>query len=160
MGMDVYGKKPTTEEGKYFCNNAWSWRPLASYACEVAPDITSKCRYWQSNDGDGLNAHDAGKLADRLQQEIDSGRTASYARLRQSEIEMMPNEPCFLCEGTGTRKPVPACGAGDPKTDGIICNGCKGNGHVRSWDHAYRIDVESVQNFVAFLRGCGGFEIW
>jgi hypothetical protein len=31
MGMDVYGKKPTTEEGKYFHNSASSWHPLASY---------------------------------------------------------------------------------------------------------------------------------
>jgi hypothetical protein len=35
MGMDVYGKAPTVEEGKYFRNNLWWWRPLWTYVEEV-----------------------------------------------------------------------------------------------------------------------------
>jgi hypothetical protein len=38
MGMDVCGKKPTSEEGEYFCNNVHAWRSLAEYIYEVAPD--------------------------------------------------------------------------------------------------------------------------
>lgn len=160
MGMDVHGKRPTTEAGKYFGNNIWWWRPLASYVCEVAPDIAKKCSYWQSNDGDGLGEGDSAKLADRLQQEIDSGRTARYAQVRQSEIERMANERCPLCEGTGTRKPVPHRGAGNPKAGGIRCNQCGGDGHVRPEIENYPFNVENVQEFVTFLRGCGGFEIY
>ena len=55
MGMDVYGKQPTADEGKYFRNNAWWWRPLADYCVEVAPAITAACTHWQSNDADGLH---------------------------------------------------------------------------------------------------------
>ena len=71
MGMDVSGRKPTTKQGEYFRNNVWWWwHPLASYICEVAPEIADHCDYWQTNDGDGLNAEDAA-LADKLQQEIE-----------------------------------------------------------------------------------------
>ena len=160
MGMDVYGKQPTTGEGKYFCNNMSWWRPLADYVCEIAPEIAEKCRYWQSNDGDGLNGHDSLRLADLLQKEIESGHTAAYARRREAKLEMAPNEPCLLCEATGTRKPPLDGGAGDPTKDGILCNMCDGHGYTRPLATNYRFSVENVQKFVTFLRGCGGFEIW
>jgi hypothetical protein len=79
VSMDVYGRRPKSEEGKYFRNNRCAWHPLATYTCEVAPDVTSKCQYWHTNDGDGLNDDDSVKLADALQAEIDSGRSAQYA---------------------------------------------------------------------------------
>ena len=58
MGMDVIGKNPKNETGEYFRNNVWGWGPLATYVCQVAPEITAKCKYWQSNDGDGLNGEE------------------------------------------------------------------------------------------------------
>ena len=39
MGMDVHGKNPTTEAGKYFHANVWHWRPLWDYCHLVAKDI-------------------------------------------------------------------------------------------------------------------------
>jgi hypothetical protein len=158
MGMDVYGTKPSTTEGEYFRNSIWSWRPLATYICEVAPQIAVACTYWQSNDGDGLNEAGSIALADALQAEIDSGRTAAYALRYRSEQEKAPNEKCFLCEGTGTRKPVPERGAGDQIT-GIRCNNCQGEGYVRPMATNYPFRTENVREFVAFLRGCGGFRI-
>ena len=72
MGMDVYGKNPTSENGKYFRNNVWWWRPLAEYCKQIAPEITSKIKYLQSNDGDGLQTQeDCNILADKLQEAID-----------------------------------------------------------------------------------------
>jgi len=159
MGMDVFGKQPTSKSGEYFRNNAWWWRPLADYACEVAPEITARCTYWQSNDGDGLDAQGAVALADKLQAEIDAGRCADYARKRTSAIEMMPDEPCWLCDGTGTRAPPPNCGAGDPKNGGIQCNSCLGRGFIRPNAASYPFSVENVGKFVAFLRASGGFKI-
>lgn len=152
--MDVYGKAPVSETGKYFRNNVWWWRPLAEYCCSVAPEITAKCAYWQSNDGDGLGERASLKLADRLQAEIDSGRTAAFAAIREAEQHRLPDDPCQICAGTGLRLPPPACGAGDQP-----CNGCNGTGRVRPWETAYPFSVENVQEFIAFLRECGGFEI-
>jgi hypothetical protein len=158
MGMDVFGKKHTTPEGEYFRNNVWWWRPLADYCREVAPEICSHCKYWDSNDGDGLNAARSIALANALQAEVDAGRAAAHEKRYASEQEMTPNEPCDLCEGTGTRKPIPERGAGDIAT-GIKCNACGGTGHVRPWSTQYPFSVENVVEFIAFLKGCGGFKI-
>jgi DnaJ-class molecular chaperone len=154
MGMDVFGESATSPVGDHFRNNVWSWFPLAKYSISVAPAITSKCKNWLSNDGDGLNAADSKKLADILQVEIDSGRAAEFAKRYQAENDVLPDEPCDLCEGTGQRQPPPQRGAGDQ-----LCNGCNGKGSVRPWATHDWFSVENVQSFVAFLRECGGFRI-
>ena len=121
-----------------------------TYVCGVVPEITANCKHWYSNDFDGLNGDDSILLADVLQVEIDSGRTEEYARLWHSEHKLTLSELFLLCKGTGT---LPERGAGDPTNNGIVCNICNGDGHHRQW-------VEGVQDFVYFLRYCGGFEIW
>jgi hypothetical protein len=178
MGMDVLGKNPTSEAGEYFRNNAWYWRPLAEYCFEVAPDVAALCKHWGTNDGDGLDERNSLLLADALQREIDSGRCKRWGEVRASERERLPNEPCKLCEATGTRKPLPEIvpgdedelfprykgeielGAGDPANGGIKCNACNGEGYVRPWATWYAFEVENVQEFVTFLRASGGFAIW
>ena len=37
--MDVYGKNPQNEKGKYFRNSVWWWRPLWSLIIKLSPDI-------------------------------------------------------------------------------------------------------------------------
>jgi hypothetical protein len=148
MGMDVIGIRPTGAKGRRFRNNIWGWRPLADYICEVAPDIAQHCRSWHTNDGDGLDADRALQLADRLQAELGSGRTAHYAQIRASRLEAVPNEPCDICHGTGAR------------TDGNQCPACGGTGYVRPWETVYPFAVENVAEFIAFLRACGGFQIY
>ena len=159
MGMDVIGRKPTSKEGEYFRNNVWWWRPLADYCIEVAPDVTAQCKHWHTNDGDGLDERNSLLLANALQQEIDSGRCKRWAEIRASELERVPKEPCWVCEGTGTRRPPPEGGPGDLAT-GIRCNLCKGDGYIRPWNCNYSFSVENVEGFAAFLRVSGGFEIW
>jgi len=188
MGFDIIGCRPSSEVGKYFCNNVWNWRPLAHYCYEIAPDITKHCREWHTNDGDGLDADQALALAARLDAEVRAGCTEQHARRHESVREMMPTKPCWLCGGTGTRKPPSGrgiaeasdaldfdsngeivirgnlidkncpIGPGDMKT-GVKCNACRGEGFTRPFAAHYPFTVENVRNFVAFLRECGGFQI-
>ena len=58
---------------------------MADYCIRVAPDICAPCKYWHSNDGDGLDAAGALALADALETEIDAGRTEAYARRYASD---------------------------------------------------------------------------
>jgi hypothetical protein len=159
MGMDVCGRNATGERGRYFRNNVWWWRPLADYCIMVAPDICAACRYWYSNDRDGLDAEGAVALAEALQNEIAAGRTEAYARRYAFHQELMPNEPCIICAGTGIRKPGPHSGAGDPRQGGIKCNSCEGAGYVCAWASHYPFSTENVAAFAAFLRESGGFSI-
>lgn len=176
MGMDVYGKAPTTEEGKYFRRNAWGWRPLATLACTLCPKETAACSYWQSNDGDGLDAAGAIGLADALQDKIAQGAVKAYIEIRNAELERLPNEPCIHCNGAGVRRdavgvdmgqtkrivPADAVWRGDrhPRAGQVgWCNGCDGRGFDRPSPTFYSVDEDDVREFVAFLHTSGGFEI-
>lgn len=132
MGMDVYGKNPISENGSYFRNTVTAWPPLAKYCMEVAPEITKDCKYWYSNDGDGLDADGACALAKKLQAEIDVGRTLQYMERYARAQKKMPKKPCKYCDGTGLREPVPF----------------------------FSFNVENVQGFINFLKDSGGFVIW
>lgn len=155
MGMDVYGKAATTEEGGYFRNNVWWWHPLAHYIEDNCPDLHAKAEHWHSNDGDGLGAEDSLKLAEQLQGLIDSGHTQAFNDRERERLKALPDESCKLCEGTGSRREIPNSGAGDTGK----CNGCDSTGKVRPFETHYPFSVENVQEFTTFLKGCGGFEI-
>lgn len=151
MGMDVYGKKPTAEVGRYFRNSVWCWRPLWDYVTEVAPGLAAKVERGHSNDGDGLGARDSAALVRILTAEIDSGRTAEYEAQRTATLDRLPDEPCWLCDGTGTR------------TDTVVrngCNVCTGTGKVRPWVASYPFMADNVAEFRDFVAASGGFEIW
>lgn len=149
MGMDVYGNEPKNQCGRYFGVNMSGWSSFATYLCEVAPAITAKCTHWYSNDFDGLNGEDSILLADLLQNEIDSGRTKKYARRWHSERGMTPNELMRLCGATGN---APERSVSDSRDSGIV-------GSVFDEDDGHLRWVERVQEFVHFLRHCGGFQI-
>lgn len=100
MGMDVYGKSPANERGEYFRNNVWWWRPLWDYCESVAPDLCGNVN-GHYNDGDGLEAEGAIRLAEILFAEIESGRTAQYGKERDEFLEAIPNEECSACKGSG-----------------------------------------------------------
>ena len=170
MGMDVYGKNPKAEVGKYFCNNVWGWRPLAVYLCTEGPQaIVHKCSYWQSNDGDGLKATDSKKLATWLREEIASGRTATYAMEYQKEMDSKSMLDCRYCEATGIRRDAIGMEHGfdkrvveeDGPRKGEIgwCNACHGQGKVADSDTYYLFSVENCVEFAAFLENSGGFKI-
>ena len=132
MGMDVYGRKPTAPEGEYFRRNIWCWRPLADFCLNVAPKESRPCKDWHTNDGYGLNAKQALRLAQRLDEFIRDGSAAQYIARRDAELAALPENTCSRCQGTGKARPVMAY---------------------------YRLDLDDVTEFAAFLKTCGGFEI-
>lgn len=170
MGMDVYGKNPSSETGRYFRNNVWWWRPLWNYCCTVSPEARG-VKYGHSNDGDGLDADGATMLAATLQAELDSGRTAEYERAYNARMKSMPDEPCRYCGGTGVRTDEVGVNHGMPERtidepghprhgQKGWCNGCDGKGTVRPFDTGYPFSEQNVREFAAFLRDSGGFEIF
>jgi len=151
MGMDVYGNRPKNETGEYFRNNVWWWRPLWDYCLDNYPSIAGKVEHGHSNDGDGLGASDAKKLAILLKRDIDSGKVSEYAQKRQAELDSLPLEDCEHCSATGIRN--------DKYVQGK-CNGCQGTGKIKNWLTHYPFDVENISNFQIFLDNCGGFKIF
>jgi hypothetical protein len=141
VGMDVYGKGPRSDAGKWFGTNNSEWFPLATYCCDVAPEITQACKCWWSNDGDGLDDTSAIALADVLEEEIESGRTAFYES-RLDRLVAVHDPGVAALEATlrsgrwfsSIRRLAPS-----------------------AWDHPDLV-VGMVRRFTTFLRDCGGFE--
>ncbi|MFC4252941.1 hypothetical protein [Sinimarinibacterium flocculans] len=154
MGMDVFGKAPTSEQGTYFRNNVWWWHPLWQYCEEIAPDLIPPDNLGHSNDGWGLGSDDAIALADRLASTLASGETERYAKRYVAYLETLPPQRCDICGGTGKRAEPPQIGPGP-----LNCNSCSGAGTVPHFDTHYPFSIENVREFEAFLRTCGGFEI-
>lgn len=82
MGMDVSSKAPTSEAGEYFRNNIWCWRPLAEFLTDTYPELTYRCEYRHTNDGDGLDAEGSTALAHALTRDLDNGTVDAYAANR------------------------------------------------------------------------------
>ena len=153
MGMDVFGRKPTAPEGEYFRRNVWRWRPLAQLCEDVAPTITAACEHWHSNDGDGLDAGGAAKLAERLQQLFVDGSVAAYVKYRDAALARLPDETCLSCDGTGTSR-------GAAGSDTPACRRCGGNGKQEHFARHYHLDEDDVKEWIVFLLASGGFEIY
>lgn len=175
MGMDVYGKNPTTEEGQYFRRNVWGWHPLWQYCEELHSDICNKVKNGHDNSGDGLGPVNSKKLSKRLSDDIISGRTAEYMQKRNDYLLSLSKEECRVCKGTKIASHSPlisamigienASGAAtmDPFTSAIItnstCNVCDDQGLVESFDKHYYLELQDIIDFSVFLNGCGGFSI-
>lgn len=157
MGMDVYGVKPRNKSGEYFRANVWSWHPIADYLTSIAPDLMGTIQYLHTNDGDGLPGEAAIHLADILDAEIESGRTAEYIEAQRLIHEATPSEPCDFCDGTGTRRD--AVGVANGFDTRGWCNGCDGTGQVRPFATSYSFTLEHITVFAVFVRNSGGFEI-
>jgi len=151
MGMDISGKNPVSKTGDYFRNNCWWWRPLWSYCYHVAPDLIDEDTYVGGgyNDGCGLDAKGAAKLAVILETKIAEGHTKIWKKERDLYLDSLEDENCGVCNNNnrGHKK----------KKD---CFACKGKGTRDAWEKSYPFDVENVENFAKFLIDSGGFEIW
>jgi hypothetical protein len=173
MGMDVYGKEPQSKEGEYFRNNIWYWRPLWGYCCEVADDIIGKelADVGFSNNGHGLDSEGAVMLAERLFQEIESGKTAEWKKDYDAQLAALPMEPCKYCEETGIRTDKVGVTHGMStrelsedmaiilgRTHGT-CNACNGVGKKPAFATSYPFEVENVLEFANFCKDSGGFQI-
>lgn len=172
MGMDIHGKKPTSEVGEYIRFNIWSWHPLAEYLKQAAPNLIKKIRFLHSNDGDGLNKRDSIKLAEILEYQLKEGFTEQYLQKVAARKAVLPLETCPRCDGT--KKITEEAQGQDqledkqlhPRSKRLsvvsvtkICHVCNGKGQVQNFALNYDFDLQDVKNFAAFLRDCGGFRI-
>ena len=175
MGMDVYGKAPEGQPGHYFRRSVWGWRPLADFIDANAADEAKPCTHWHSNDGDGLNARQSVKLADRLDELVSSGEAGDWIALRDAALNGLGDEKCFICLGSGIRNddigreqgwttrvvgPLDSDGRPNPRAGQIgSCNACGGRGTMRPSATYYGLTVADVAEFSAFVRASGGFRI-
>jgi hypothetical protein len=154
MGMDVYGKS----ENSYFRANCWSWRPIHAI-CDfsiIASDIAIDTKGWDTNDGNGLSTQEeCNELADAI---------VSFLKLNNNMCEF--DDRIYLCLGSwcsadgGFLNDEDVIELKERYPFGtVLYNGVVSKtgalvfpSHSSSLDH--------IEEFITFLRTCGGFEIW
>jgi hypothetical protein len=156
--FEVSNKWEKENPGDYFRSNWWGWRPIvmlcehASYESELDIDFSN----WGSNDGAGLdNQEECDKLADALQDII---------RI-STELEE-PNDTIYLNLGSWTDMGGSFLDAqaeqqlNEQYQLGEVLYGSvvREDGSIVRPSHS--ANLTHVQNFINFLRECGGFEIW
>ena len=141
MGYDIYGRKPTAPEGEYYRSNIWYWPPFVAMCRRLAPRESKGCKGWETNSGHGLNAADAIRLADRLDELLADGSIAAYIEDTGEPpvTELQANVLKFMKSFTK------AVGGGAVDAPGLA---------------APAVTEDDVREFIAFLKSCGGFAIW
>jgi hypothetical protein len=133
MGMDVYGSNPDSKVGEYFCRNIWGWSALWGYCASVSSEAASLGVSGYINDGAGLDAKDAEKLAATLRKQLASAATKTAVK-RIEEFEVAP--------------PMP------PVTEALITT------FHTAVPTPCHFSEDDVREFAEFLEHSGGFTIY
>ena len=136
--------------GYYFRNSCWWWRPLWNYCRTIAPDLINDKLFddGHSNSGAGLDDKGAKELGKRLLTEINNGDTIQYQASYQQYIDDLPDDDCSHCNGNNR-------GYNKMKD----CKMCGGTGKTKNFNKSYPFDLDNVREFAEFCLQCGGFEI-
>lgn len=148
MSMDVYGNSPTAPVGTHYKLANYWWHALAAYIEAEHPTIAAACKYWHTNDYDGLNEDDATALANALHEDLENGTAAAYIqRVSQDPYNTSHLGQCSLCKG----KCLLLAG-----TIPLPCLLCHATGNLVP---SLIVDEEDIRKFADFARHSGGFKI-
>ena len=161
MGVDISGRKPKTEVGDYFCSNWWGWRPINSI-CELAA-YNSKLKidfsYWGSNDGKGLKTQkQCDKLADALELLI-SNNYNEYLTQDNDRIYIVMGSWCEAHTGKFIGSESEHLLNQQFEYGDILYGPVVGENGMMI-ESSYSTSLGRLKQWIAFLRNCGGFEIW
>jgi len=96
MGVDVYGKNPTTKEGEYFQASWWTWRPIVAM-CEQAEGRSLP--EWGYNSNAGYKSQEeCDTLADRLEKMFLEDSTEFFSIEDDLRVD---KDGCFLPKSAG-----------------------------------------------------------
>jgi hypothetical protein len=135
MGMDVVGRNPSSPAGKYFGANLWSWRPIQDLIVRLCSDLLDD----ETLVGLGYNDGQGPK-----QQATCTEMATQFERWMEHHVAGHQLDLDLRVTKDGefvTRKES----AENPGLE---------------TESAYRVDDETLKEWIEFLRHCGGFEVW
>jgi hypothetical protein len=133
MAMNVHGSNPDLKVGERFERNIWCWSALWGYCASISPEAASLGVDAYLNDGHGLDAKDAKKLAATLREELATDATKADVRAIE-EFEVAPPTT--------------------PATEALIATF-----HAAVTTRCH-FSEQDVREFADFLEHSGGFEIY
>ena len=134
MGMDVFGKEPSNQQGQYFRASIWGWRPLLEAMEHCCGDLLGEELINEMSYNDGAGVGDQ-KTCSLMATRLETFLAAHPDGVRLDSDVRVDREGKFVGSG---------------ETDSA--NG----GETFSPYHA---DPELFHDWINFLRHCGGFEV-
>jgi len=133
MGMDVSGLAPKNESGVYFRANIWSWRPIYELMCDLCGDIIDDetLAGMSHNQGDGVKSQE---ICDEIALRFTIWMASNGAGHSIDSTHIGVREDGRLVTG-------------DAVVDEVLKS-------------PYWVEHEHLEEWVTFLRNCGGFEVW
>jgi len=173
MGFDLYGLSHTDVEDKYsgeiegvyFRNNVWWWRPLSEYIIKHTEQISEDDEdIWNYNDCREVPEGVAIGIAVKLQELVDSGHTAKYAKdwntmVADAEIwnkgveKLLEKLKKRVIKKSGNKHIAPNDYPTIDKLEWDRLYSTKESGAY------YDFTVDNVKEFISFARKSGGFKI-
>lgn len=136
MGMDVYGKQPSADAGRYFRASIWAWRPIHELVCLLCSDLLSEelLKGIGFNGGSGPDDSETClEMADRFTlwlEGCEGGHMVESEQLRVTETGRLVSEREL--------KDRPEMETRSP----------------------FYVPRESLDRWVEFLQHCGGFAVY
>ena len=161
MGFDLY----STSNDKYFRNNVWWWRRLASYVIDKTKVVDEdKADGWHYNDGHEVSKEEAHQIANQLEFLIKSGDAKAYEEQVKKEMEKAEahNKRVEALREKLRQKVIQEVGNSDivPR-DYPEPYRSKWEKLYKFQDHrdSYPFSVGNVEQFIKFCRESDGFRI-
>jgi hypothetical protein len=136
--MDVVGLAPTNGRGEYFRASIWSWFPIWDRLAALCGDFLDErlLRAMTFNDGAGPGDQaTCDRIAERLERWLAEDASDRFSRLRDDSSLRVTLQGKFVSDEDR---------ANDPQLE------------TKS---PYSVARAHVQEFVQFLRNCGGFSV-
>lgn len=193
MGFDIYGLNPKEQthkrpnlklykqdedlwheqygawekqDGSYFRNNCWWWRPLADYIFNECDDFLSSDDQgeWHMNNGHQVSEALAIKIADRMDKLIDTGHAKKHEEMIDKKIMKAKhhNNKIKLEHDALKKKVISKYKLKDPAPKDYPEDENKEWDEIQSredYDSSYPFEVSNVREFAKFCRDSGGFSI-
>jgi len=134
MGMDVYGRNPSTEAGKYFRASVWSWRPIHDIICELCSDLFDQemLDSLGYNDGNGPETQEiCTEMAVRFENWME--HNAEGRIIEQNAIRTDEHGRCLSQEDVEKNE--------------------------KPSFSPYRVEDDHLKEWIEFMRHCGGFQV-
>ena len=146
--------------GHYFGNNVWWWRPLAYLIEDKCKDFLTdeQRKSLHYNDGKKYSDKIAVKIANRLQEVLDSGELLKLKEEHDAEMQKAKEHNDII--ESKMKAIVDAHNGVAPKDlpKEEFANWSELQ-KQKNWADSYPFDIDNVKEFILFARCSGGFSI-
>ena len=147
--FDLQDKYQQDNQGTYFRNNVWWWRPLWQFVCEQCQDFltVADMNGGNSNDGYRITKTKSIKIAKKLSKVLAGTFVNQQLQEQMDAIHKEVNKNRVGNSIVPANYPKPYYKKWKKLQD------------AHNWDGDYPFDKENIENFAKFCRDSGGFEI-